>query len=255
MTARDVVLVDLAGDETAARQLARRLGIPIVPSDSDAARRFDLILDQSGLSIRCYPPDGGKPVRVDFTGGKAAWRLGQPELVARAVGAPKHLPLRVMDATAGLGRDAFVLASKGCQVTLYERHPVVHALLEDGLRRAMNHPATREIAARMSLVGQDAAEVLSDEATVSPDVVYIDPMFPPRRKSGLVKKDMRLFHELVEADSDSARLLERARRRARRRVVVKRPRKGEPLDSKPPDFSVSGRSVRFDVYLARRSGP
>ncbi|PSQ91502.1 MAG: hypothetical protein BRD57_04265 [Proteobacteria bacterium SW_6_67_9] len=146
---------------------------------------------------------------------------------------------------AGLGRDAFVLAARGCDVTLVERDPVVAALLDDGLARARADEATNAIVARMTALEADATTVLGRESS---DVVVIDPMHPPRRKSAAVKKEMRVLRARVGTDPDSAHLLAAARQAARERVVVKRPKGAEPLAGLAPSGAVTGRTTRFDIY-------
>jgi 16S rRNA (guanine1516-N2)-methyltransferase len=159
----------------------------------------------------------------------------------------------VLDATAGLGRDAFVLAALGCEVTLIERHPLVAALLEDGLRRASADSATAAIAARMRLREGDAIALMRDWSGDAPQVVYLDPMFPPRDKSALVKKEMRVFRPLVGDDGDAPALLTAALSLASHRVVVKRPRKALALSigGIVPGYALEGKSSRFDVYPKR----
>jgi 16S rRNA (guanine1516-N2)-methyltransferase len=170
--------------------------------------------------------------------------------LARAVGLRGGARPSVLDATAGLGRDGFELAGLGCQVTLLERSPVVHALLRDGLARAQVSAATT--CERINLHLADAAEVLTDlagnTAVRHPDVVYLDPMHPPRDKAALVRKEMRLLRAAVGDDADAAALIEPALVVARQRVVVKRPLRAEALDGRTPDWSVSGRTTRYDIY-------
>ncbi|BBI53076.1 hypothetical protein HORIV_54970 [Vreelandella olivaria] len=162
--------------------------------------------------------------------GKAAHRRrfggGRGQLVAKACGLTKGVTPSIVDATAGLGRDAFVLASLGAQVLLIERVAAIAALLEYGLKRASKHSETADIAARMTLRHGDAAqalEALVASADFMPQVIHLDPMFPHREKSALVKKEMRLFRELAGDDNDAPRLLEAALDVATHRVVVKRP--------------------------------
>lgn len=179
---------------------------------------------------------------------------GRGEAVARAVGLKKGATPSVLDATAGLGRDAFLLAWLGCEVLAIERHPDIHALLADALQRAEQDPSAAEhLGGRLRLLHADAVAVLETLAAgpeeARPEVVYLDPMHPERRSSGTVRKEMRIFRRLVGEDLDAGRLLEAARRVARRRVVVKRPRRGEALGP-PPSHHLDGRSTRYDIYLA-----
>jgi 16S rRNA (guanine1516-N2)-methyltransferase len=191
------------------------------------------------------------PVRVDFNSGKAAYRRGQTELLAKAIGVYKYKKPLVIDATAGLGQDAFVLATLGCKITLIERHPLIHLILADGIQRALNSPETAEPASRLTLIHADASTWLSQISSAG--VIYIDPMFPPRRKSAMVKKEMQLLQALLEGNPAEEPLLPSALQKACYRTVVKRSLKGRPLEGVTPDFAVSGRSTRFDVYLARPS--
>lgn len=142
----------------------------------------------------------------------------------------------MVDATAGLGQDAFVLASLGCRVTLFERNPVIHALLADGLARAAMNVDCAAIVERMRLLEGSSIEWLAQSEIEAADVVYLDPMFPHRDKSALVKKEMQVFRTIVGDDEDSGQLLASALEHARYRVVVKRPRKRRRLKgrSRPP---------------------
>lgn len=190
------------------------------------------------------------PVSVDFINGAARHRQqhggGRSQAIARAVGLHKRKDLFVLDATAGLGRDAFVLASLGATVMMLERHPIVRLLLSDGLERART--SGDPVFERMSL-HQGTLEGCFE--TVSPDVVYLDPMFPARRSKAAVKKEMALFHLLVGTDEDADELLLPALACAQRRVVVKRPRIAPPLAGQVPGLVLTGKSSRFDIYPLR----
>lgn len=153
---------------------------------------FALVWGEQHLELRKLDEPKLGPVFVDFVEGAVAHRRkfggGRGQSIAKAVGLKAGANPTVVDATAGLGRDAFVLASLGCQVTMLERHPVVAALLADGLQRAQQDSEIggwmRE---RMSLRSGPALENLQ-QLGFTPDVVYLDPMFPHRQKSALVKK-------------------------------------------------------------------
>lgn len=200
----------------------------------------------------------GHPLCVDFVSGAVAHRRrfggGRGQLIARACGLARGLTPSVVDATAGLGRDAFVLASLGAEVLLIERIPAIFALLEDGLARAMADPETRVIAERMYLVMGDATqqlEALVANTPVAPQVVHLDPMFPHRHKSALVKKEMRLFRQLAGDDLDAPQLLEAALDLATHRVVVKRPRGAAPIEGPAPRHVLEGKTSRYDLYVHR----
>lgn len=212
---------------------------------------FALVLTQGRVELRKLdePKLGG--VFVDLADGAAAHRRkfggGRGQSIAKAVGLKHgHMP-KVVDGTAGLGRDAFVLASLGCTVTLCERHPVVHALLADGLRRAaLDTDIGDWVGERLRLLpfGQTLADV-----TAQPDVVYLDPMFPHKKKAALVKKEMRVFHSLVGPDLDADALLPQALQLARARVVVKRPSYAGFLNEVPPAAQIETKNNRFDLYI------
>lgn len=193
--------------------------------------------------------------RIDFLDPRLLWRLrhggGRGQALARAVGLRGARPApTVFDATAGLGRDAFLLATLGCRVQAVERDPGVHAALQEALRAAEADPETAAaLGHRLRFLLGDSREVLSVLAPGErPEVVLVDPMHPARGKSALVKLEMRLLRARVGDDPDAAELLAVARAVARRRVVVKRPRKAPPL-APGVHHGLAGRSTRFDVYL------
>jgi 16S rRNA (guanine1516-N2)-methyltransferase len=190
---------------------------------------------------------------IDFLTGKLGYRSKHlaNELLAKAVGVKKNQTLSVIDATAGLGRDGFILACLGCEVTMLERSPMIAELLQEALTRAL---ANDDFAQRLSLklINIDANSYLQALAPDEfPDVIYLDPMHPVRTKSALVKKDIRLLREVVGEDLDADNLLLTALGRAKRRVVVKRPRLAEPLAKRKPDIVKAGKHSRFDIYLRK----
>ena len=227
---------------------AQRLGLPLV----DEAAEFAVQLGAEGLQIQQLGPQAPGPVRVDFVEGQAAHRRlyggGNGQMIAKAVGIAQGVRPRVLDATAGLGKDAFVLASLGCQMTLIERQPLIAALLEDGLARARGDAEIGPIVARMQLLTGNAIERMRAWEGEAPQVIYLDPMFPHRDKSALVKKEMRVFRPLVGDDLDAPALLEAALALATHRVVVKRPRKAPIIEGGKPSHSLEGKSSRYDIY-------
>lgn len=251
---------DDAAQEVAAA-LAARLGLPCTAAADQAELLLAFTATAAGpargqyAALELRPADGRcGAVRVDFDAPALRHRLqGGAELVARAVRGRSREPLQVVDATAGLGRDALVLAANGFAVTMIERSPIVAALLADGLARAQASEVaeTAAIAARLALVCADATQWLAAVvAEARPDVVYLDPMFPDERKSALPRKEMQLFQQLLEHGPEDPQLLAAARRAARLRVVVKRPIKGPLLAGVAPSHQLSGKAVRFDVYLS-----
>ena len=206
--------------------------------------------DQVLELIKLDEPKTGA-VKVDFVDGAVGHRRkfggGRGQEIAKAVGLKHGFCPHVLDATAGLGRDAFVLASLGCQLTLVERNPVVAALLTDGLERASLSLEVAEITNRMTLIHAPALNSLTELANA--DVVYLDPMYPAKEKSAAIKKEMRLFQGLVGKDLDADHLLAPALDLAEYRVVVKRPSYAPPLADKKPSTSINMKKNRFDVYV------
>ena len=235
--------------ELAARQTESQLAVLGRTVTTRPAGLY-LTIVEGALGLASGDAPKQHPVCVDFISGAARHRQqyggGRSQAIARAVGLHQRKDLLVLDATAGLGRDAFVLASLGATVLMLERHPIVRLLLSDGLERARD--SGDPVFERMSLL----TGTLDDHShTFSPDVVYLDPMFPERRSKAAVKKDMAMFHSLVGADEDADALLAPALACAQRRVVVKRPRIAPPLNGKAPGMVLAGKSSRFDIYPLR----
>ena len=236
----------------AAAQLAEQLSAVTAPAP------FALVYTAERLELRKLDEPALGAVYVDFVGGAVAHRRkfggGRGQSIAKAVGLKSGANPSVVDATAGLGRDAFVLASLGCRVLMLERSPVVAALLQDGLVRGY---ADAEIGAwlqqRLQLLPGPALEGLGQLPFV-PDVVYLDPMFPHKKKSALVKKEMRVFQSLVGPDLDADALLPAALAVASRRVVVKRPDYAGWLNERQPSSVIETKNNRFDLYVVAASG-
>lgn len=153
-----------------------------------------------------------------------------------------------VDATAGLGEDSFLLAAAGFDVFLYERNPLIAALLRDALERAQGDPALAPIVGRMRLAEEDSTHALVENSH-DPDVVVLDPMFPEHRKSSSAKKKLRLIQQLEEPCDDERRLLDAALCTHAKKIVIKRPPKGPHLAHVKPSYSLSGKAVRFDVIV------
>ncbi|MEN8141818.1 MAG: class I SAM-dependent methyltransferase [Thermodesulfobacteriota bacterium] len=203
----------------------------------------------AGLGLTA--PHCGKPLLVDFSAGPLTWRRtkgGAGELLARALGLKRRQGkvAKILDGTAGLGRDSFIMASLGCQVDMLERNPVVFALLADGLARGEKDPNIAAIIRRMHLLETTLAEL---PRPAPYDIIYLDPMFPHRTKSALVKKEMRLLRQLVGDDGDSDALLAAACELGASRVVVKRPKGAPWLAGLKPHHEIRGKKGRFDIYL------
>ena len=243
--------------------LAQSLCLPLVsdPAHLLPSGQFLLVYEDDHI-LRLYFTGRlvPKPIYVDFTAGASDHRRrhggGKSQLVAKAAGIKGTFRPQVLDLTAGLGQDGFVLATLGCTVQLVERVPVIAALLENGLKRArlsseldLNH-----ITSRLSLTIDNALNYLQ-KLNRPVDLVYLDPMFPNRDKSAQVKKNMRAFQSIVGGDEDAGELLPLALEKAKYRVVVKRPRKAPSMDQQWPDLNLpkpnlmlAGKSTRFDIY-------
>lgn len=246
---------DWAGSESPA-ELANRLGLAIVPQHTHPAAvcSFVIFYQEDRLSLQHTAPDAPGAICVNFDDSAMAYRQThplQPEALLKAAGVKQGKGQGVLDATAGLGQDAYIFASAGCQVTMMERSPILHALLSDGLRRGIASENGRVAASvsRMSLVHGDSASLSRASLSEQPEVVYLDPMFPERRKSAKVKKNMFMLQLLLEEDFPSADLLTNALQLAHRRVVVKRPRHADFLEGRRPSHQLIGKTSRFDVYV------
>jgi len=203
-------------------------------------------------AARTKPVSLGAPLRCDFVGGAVNHRLlfggGRGQDLPKAVGLKPGVNPHIIDATAGLGRDAFLLASLGATVTLIERSADMHELLRDGMARAFDAGGiTAEIVGRMTLIHGDAITLLP---TLLPEIVLVDPMHPARNKSALVKAEMRQIRALVGVDDDQAELLQTALAQASKRVVLKWPAKAAAMVGiRAPSHQIIGKSTRYDVFM------
>ena len=279
-----------------AENLAEKLSLSVQAAGGDNREGYDYLLEftEQGLVLRPSADKGYGSILCDFASSEHSHRRrhggGNGQAIAKAVGVSGKFAPQVLDLTAGLGGDGFVLASLGCNVCMLERNPIVHSLLADGLSRGVT--AGREYAqqgddeleqviSRLSLLEGNAASYLSNllgklvgavreqdkehnkeqgkeqdqepETQVwRPDVVYVDPMFPLRKKSAKVKKAMQAFHAIVGTDPDADGLLADALAVARYRVVVKRPAGAGYLAETKPNYSLEGKSTRYDIYALKK---
>ena len=212
----------------------------------EAAAGLELRRDVEGLAL----VGDGMVLRADLMRllpRLRADRLGR-ELLVRAARVRGSAVPTVVDATAGLGEDALLLAAAGFTVTMFERDPVIAALLRDALDRAADKPQLKDIVERMTLVEGDSVSGLG-ALGFSPDVVFLDPMFPERTKSAAVKKKFQLLHHLELPCEDEEGLLDAALAVRPRKVVIKRPAKGPWLAGVKPSHSLAGKAVRYDVIV------
>ena len=227
-----------ADPETAARLAA------CFPAAQPAEENLHLRLDGEGLAL----VSGGQELRGDFTRmlSRVQGDAWQRELLARAAKLKNvEGPLTAVDATAGLGEDSLVLAAAGYAVRMYEQNPVIYQLLRDAVERAKWTPELADIAARMTVLHGDSAAAMAAMDT-PPDVILLDPMFPARQKSALVKKKLQMIQQLEFPCTNEAELLLAAAKARPRRLIIKRPPKGPFLAGVKPDYSISGKAVRFD---------
>lgn len=259
-----LILPGDASDELAlaATAIAQQLAIEFVDTSNQSICADCFHLTYTSDAWQLYPPErsdglGKHPLWVDFVQNP---RFGQVlttrEPLAKAAGLRANQRPQIIDLTAGLGRDAWALASTGCSVMAFERHPLVHFLLADGLRRAQAYPNTEAIAQKISLHLGDARAYdglfPGQEDPEKYPVWVMDPMFPERSKSALVKKDMRIFHHLVGQDDDAEELFAWARTRSGVRWIVKRPPQAPTISSDKPAMVITSGRVRFDCYLPTR---
>jgi 16S rRNA (guanine1516-N2)-methyltransferase len=233
-----------------ASELAQRLGL-LLTHAADAGYELLLAVTAERLELRTTLSSGPGPVYAEFAEGAMGYsrRVSGSRLLFQAIGF-RTGPPSVLDATAGLGQDAFLLAWMGCRVTAVERSPIVAALLQNGMRRSMRVPELEEtFRDRFRLVVGDARAVLKDlPASQAPEVIYLDPMYPQRSKSALGRKEMGVLRRVVGHDEDAGELLGIARTVARRHVVVKRMHHAPPL-APGPTRVYKGKTTRYDVYV------
>jgi 16S rRNA (guanine1516-N2)-methyltransferase len=200
-------------------------------------------------------PQAAPALVCDFLGGAVGHRFrtegGRGNALARACGITKGALPSVIDATAGLGRDAFLLAGLGVQVTMIERSPAVHAALSRGLEAARADPAASLVVGRMTLLRGDSRRLLGE---LSADVVLVDPMHPPRGNTALVKQEMRSLRALVGDDPDAQELMQAALACAKKRVVLKWPLRAPPMAGlRAPSHQIAGKTTRYDVFVISSS--
>lgn len=202
--------------------------------------------DSKGVSLSgfglTYQGDFAETMMHRVTNGRL-----QHEMLVKAASSEKE-GRKAIDATAGMGEDAFLLAAQGYEVTLYEQNPVVAALLKDAIRRAKKNQILKDIAGRMKVVEADSVESMSK--LLDPvDVIYLDPMFPARQKSSLINKKLQLIQKLEPPCSEETDLFDAALKVCPSRIIVKRPLKSECLAGREPSYTLKGKAIRYDCYV------
>ena len=241
MNNKIVVCIGKGGQKDMAESFSRRTGSPIVNKPGDY---LTVLFDSKGVSLSGF----GLSYQGDFenmlhrvTNGRL-----QHEMLAKAVKTDQE-NLKAIDATAGMGEDSLLLAACGYQVTLYEQNPVIAILLKDALRRAKKNTVLKDIVSRMQLVEGDSIEHLNKRLDPV-DVIYLDPMFPGRQKSGLINKKLQLIQKLEPPCSKETALFDAAMAAQPSKIIVKRPLKSPYLDERVPSYSLKGKAIRYDCY-------
>ena len=230
-----------------------------LPLFSEKNKTFELQLTFGDERIELYDQQLNTSIYVDFVSGALAHRQqfggGRGQAIAKAIGLKQGKNPAVLDVTAGLARDAYILATLGCRMTLVEQSPILCALIEDGIKRGReNEQSAQVLNDGFDLHNQNAIEFMSKLSdTQRPDVIYIDPMYPERKKSALVKKDMQILQHLLGKTENDEALLKAALKCAKKRVVVKRPTQAEPVGKLLPGSSVNSKKTRYDIYLPVKS--
>jgi 16S rRNA (guanine1516-N2)-methyltransferase len=222
----------------------------------------DLKLEWIDHKLSLSDPDQPrlKPFSVDFLTSEFLRRLKEPlskQLLIKAIGArskKSHSGFKVLDATAGLGTDSVLCAAAGFHVSAFERSPIVFQLLQDGVERALK--AEVEWTSRLQIQNEDSFKYMSAQVQTKKepmDCVYMDPMYPEAKKAALPRKEMQILRKLLKFESDEVnlKLLEAALAYAGERVVCKRPPSAPFIGGQKPHHSVSGKAVRYDVYLTK----
>lgn len=234
-----------------AEKLAQHLGAVFITSPpSKDFQGLVLKVDEKGLSLT----DGAMTLHGDYVKMYDRIKPGklQKELLVKAakIKNTDH-PLTAIDATAGLGQDSLLLAAAGFSVTLYEKDPIIAALLKDSIQRVKNDRWLGPITNRMTVVEEDSIEALNSfsDTSFSPDVILLDPMFPERKKSASVKKKFQVIHQLEKPCENEEELIQAALSVHPRKVIIKRPAKGPYLGSISPTYSLEGKAIRYDVIV------
>lgn len=234
---------------SAAKELAAYLDVPF----TQETEAYEYLLELSSQQLSLMQQHSSfKPLFVDFQSREMKHRCKlanfRNEILVKALGLKKNSATSIVDATGGLGRDSFILAYLGFNVTVLERSRLIYVLLKNGLERGLNDPTLQPSIQRITLLQADAIQWLK-ALSIKPDVIYLDPMFPERKKKAAVKKEMQIFQAIIGSDADESELLSSALACAAKRVVVKRPRLAKAIDGPPPSYALSGSSSRFDIYL------
>jgi len=218
--------------------------------------KYELQLVYGENIIELFDTRLNTSIFVDFVSGALAHREqfggGRGQAIAKAIGLKHGKTPTILDATAGLARDAYILTTLGCKVTLLEQSPVLYTLIKDGIERALASDTEHSARNFTKLICANSVHHIKSADFETPsDVIYIDPMYPERKKSALVKKDMQILHKLIGSSEDEEKLLEAALSLAKHRVVVKRPIHAQSVNGIKPTMEISSKKTRYDVYVCK----
>lgn len=239
-----VICIKKGGDKDLATSFSKKIDSPIVDSEGE---QLTVLFDSKGVSLTGY----GLSYQGDFEGmlrRVSDGRLSHEMLVKAVKTNEDSNTLKAIDATAGMGEDAFLIAAYGYNVTLHEQNPVIAILLKDALRRAKKNPALKDIANRMTVVEGNSIDILSSRID-DVDLIYLDPMFPGRQKSGLINKKLQLIQKMEAPCSSEHELFDAAISANPSKIVVKRPLKSSHLAERNPNYMLKGKAIRYDCYI------
>lgn len=236
------ILIKKGGDRSLAESLASKIGSDILEKEGDG---LTVLFDSKGVSLTGY----NLTYQGDFEGMLRRVTEGRllHEMLVKATKTDVE-GLVAVDATAGMGEDAFLIAANGYNVTLHEQNPVVALLLKDAIKRAKRQPVLKDIVGRMHVVEGDSVDLLSKRLDPV-DLIYLDPMFPGRQKSGLIGKKLQLIQKMESPCSNEDSLFDAAIGANPSKIIVKRPLKAPFLAGRKPNYSLDGKAIRYDCYV------
>ena len=239
-----VLHVSKNADYNKAESIAKKLNINMIFEKNEDMSIY-LRFDENGLALV------SKDMKLYGDFSKMCKRLKtnnlRNELLVKAAKIKeKNENLNAIDATAGLGEDSLLLAAAGFNVKLYEKNPIIAALLIDALDRAKSLPDLAEIIKRMEVIEENSINAMKN-INEKVDIILLDPMFPERTKSGLVKKKFQILHEIETPCNNEVELINAALAVNTHKVIIKRPLKGEYLAEIKPSYSIKGKAIRYDV--------
>lgn len=235
------ILIKKGGDKALAESFANKVGSDILDTEGP---ELTVIFDSKGVSLTGYK----LTFQGDFDGMLRRVTEGRllHEMLYKATKTDRT-GLKAIDATAGMGEDAFLIAANGYDVTLHEQNPVIALLLKDAIRRAKKQPVLKDIASRMHVVEGNSIDILPKRLDPV-DLIYLDPMFPGRQKSSLINKKLQLIQKMEAPCIEERELFDAAIQAGPTKIVVKRPLKAPFLAGYKPNYSLDGKAIRYDCY-------